>query len=425
MRLLLVGAFPYPHHQGSQVYFQEQAIALRQAGADVELLTYASQGPVGDDLDRWRALDGFLHHKAPAWTAPSGLRSGPSLGKPLADLGLAYAVNAAIASSIASNASYDCVMTHNIEASFVSALCRMTRSSAGPPVVYCIHTMMENELSSYSKWLKKKGITPGRPFSDRMSSRVKRVVDNLGGRLDRFAARSSDGWIALTHSSERVMKSASFSPGELIVPPIPDLRHRFFPIDAEDTCLRHKLVPNKYILYSGNLDAYQEIDQLKAAAQALEHRRTEPVQLPIVIASHDPDVLALKDHAAGLEVRHVETDHEMQGLISVARATITMRRAEGGFPIKLANSLAWGTAPIVFHGREWGLSHHQDAWVADPERPEESLAEAISCLSLDTSLARQLGIGARRRFEKAHAPRVVAARTLALIEEVRLRWAEG
>ena len=84
MRLLLVGAFPYPHHQGSQVYFQEQAIALRAAGADVELLTYASQGPVGDDLDRWRALDGFLHHKAPAWTAPSGLRSGPSLGKPLA-----------------------------------------------------------------------------------------------------------------------------------------------------------------------------------------------------------------------------------------------------------------------------------------------------------------------------------------------------
>ena len=33
MRLLLVGAFPYPHHQGSQVYFQEQAIALRSAGA--------------------------------------------------------------------------------------------------------------------------------------------------------------------------------------------------------------------------------------------------------------------------------------------------------------------------------------------------------------------------------------------------------
>lgn len=420
MRLLLVGAFPYPHYQGSQVYFQEQAIALRAAGADVELLTYASRGPVGGDLDRWRALDGFLHHKAPAWTAPSGRRSGPSLGKPMADLGLAYALNDAIASSIYDNALFDCIMTHNIEAALVSALCGMTRSSSGPPVVYCVHTMMENELSSYSKWLKKKSITPGSRFPDRMSSRVKRVIDTLGGGLDRFAARSSDGWIALTHSSECVMKSASSSPGELIAPPIPDLRHRLFPIDAEDTCLRHKLVPDHYILYSGNLDAYQELDQLKAAVQSLEHARTDLMLLPIVIASHDPDVLALKDHAAGLEVRHVETDHEMQGLISAARATITMRRAEGGFPIKLANSLACGTAPIVFHGLEWGLSHNQDAWVADPERPEESLAEAIISLSRNVSLARQLGIGARRRYETAHAPRVVAERTLALIEEVLL-----
>ncbi len=74
MRLLLVGAFPYPHHQGSQVYFQEQAIALRAAGADVELLTYASRGPVGDDLDRWRALDGLPASQGPCldsaeWTA--------------------------------------------------------------------------------------------------------------------------------------------------------------------------------------------------------------------------------------------------------------------------------------------------------------------------------------------------------------------
>ena len=58
MRLLLVGAFPYPHHQGSQVYFQEQAIALRSAGAQVELLTYgrADEG-APEDPERWRALD--------------------------------------------------------------------------------------------------------------------------------------------------------------------------------------------------------------------------------------------------------------------------------------------------------------------------------------------------------------------------------
>jgi glycosyltransferase involved in cell wall biosynthesis len=86
MRLLLVGAFPYPHHQGSQIYFREQARALRNAGAEVELLTYASGlGPMEADSES----DGFLHHTPPAWTAPRRLNSGPAWGKPLADIALA------------------------------------------------------------------------------------------------------------------------------------------------------------------------------------------------------------------------------------------------------------------------------------------------------------------------------------------------
>ena len=98
MRLLLVGAFPYPHHQGSQVYFQEQAVALRRAGTEVELLTYASAGPRRQEPDRWRALDGFVHRSTPAWSAPRGLASGPSWEKLPADLGMAIALYDAVAS---------------------------------------------------------------------------------------------------------------------------------------------------------------------------------------------------------------------------------------------------------------------------------------------------------------------------------------
>ena len=420
MRLLLVGAFPYPHRQGSQVYFQEQAIALRAAGAEVELLTYASHGPASDDPDDWRAVDGFVHRKAPSWTAPSGIRSGPSFGKPLADLGLAYALNDAIASSIRKSASFDCVLTHNLEAALVSKICQMTQGSSCPPVVYCVHTLMENELSAYFKCLKVLDNFHTKSFRDRIALRVKRVIDAAGGRLDRLAAQSCDGWIALTQSAKCVMKSASSAQGALIPPPIPDPRHRLAPIDPESICLRHDLIPGHFILYSGNLDAYQELDQLAAAAMLVERDRADRMALPIVVASHDPNVLSLGNDLNAVETRHVETDREMQGLIAGARATITMRRAEGGFPIKLANSLAWGTAPIVFHGAEWGLSHERNAWVAAPGRPDEALAEAILVLSQEPGLAARLGEGARQQYEMAHRPELAAERTLALIDGVRL-----
>ena len=133
MRLLLVGAFPYPHHQGSQVYLQEQAIALRAAGAEVDLLTYPVAAPIGDDPERWRALDGFRHLTPPAWTARVPLRSGPSRGKPLADLGLAMTLRHAVASSSAGDDAYDAILTHHVEATLaaVHGLPRRAR----PPIV--------------------------------------------------------------------------------------------------------------------------------------------------------------------------------------------------------------------------------------------------------------------------------------------------
>ncbi len=115
MRLLLVGAFAYPHALGSQIYFQEQAIALRAAGAEVQLLTYGPPRPSEDeralphagDPDRWRALDGFDHIALPAWAAPSSRRAGPNLGKPFADLCLATALRRRLRASSSTKSAVD------------------------------------------------------------------------------------------------------------------------------------------------------------------------------------------------------------------------------------------------------------------------------------------------------------------------------
>lgn len=253
LRILLVGAFVYPHHQGSQIYFQEQAIALRSAGAQVDLLTYGPGGrrnprstsspesvdDLGDrpDPDRWRALDGFHHVTIPRWAAPGSSRSGPRLDKPLADLALASAIRRRIgcafeaeqdrgpsrsmthpakgaSSRIAATLSrsrdpgvpqpYDAILAHHVEATGAALLARSGRPHRRPAVVYCAHTVLEEELPTYWKRAMRRWLAP--------SGRV----------IDRALARHADGWIALTERSERVMRASSERPGRRIPPPVPD-----------------------------------------------------------------------------------------------------------------------------------------------------------------------------------------------------------
>ena len=112
------------------------------------------------------------------------------------------------------------------------------------------------------------------------------------------------------------------------------------------------------------------------------------------------------------------SDYEMQALIAGARASLIMRRAAGGFPIKLANSLAAGTAPIVFLGSEWGLRDGVNARVVELDNPVESLAVAMAQLGGDGDLAERLGAGARAHYLREHLPSVVADRTEALLRSV-------
>jgi len=408
MRLLLVGAFPYPLGQGSQVYFQEQAQALRASGARVEMLTYASGRP--EPVAR-RALEGFTHHTPPAWTAPSELRSGPAWGKPLADLALAKTLRHAVASRSSPDA-FDAVLTHNAEAC-VTALLGLQGSRI--PNVYCVHTLLGQELSAYLKPLKNKGKFK---FS-RDSPGFGQLLDRGGRSLDRQLARRVDGWIALTHSAFRVMRQHSSAPGGLIAPPIPDPESDPERLDPATIARRHGLEPDRFFLYSGNLDGYQELAVLGAAAERLRREAPEFASPPVlVLASHDPAGAAVAGAMAGVEFRHIAGAAEMQALLAAARASLLMRRAQGGYPIKLANAHAAGTPTIAFREREWGLHDGKDCLIASLERPVSSLAAAITRLALDDALAARLRVGARALYRARHRPQQAAADTLDLLEAV-------
>ena len=439
MRLLLVGAFAYPHTQGSQVYFQEQAIALRAAGAEIELLTYGDATPTPDSADpeRWRALDGFSHTAIPRWAAPTTRRSGPNRAKLLADLSLISRLRRLVAAG----ADYDAILCHNAEAA-LAALHGLPRQH--PPIVYCAHTLLEQELPTYGV----PSLTRARSAGASRFSRSALAL--LGSSLDRSIARRADAWIALTRTAERVLRSASSAPGHRIAPPLPDPMTRAGR-DGEEPLVRQLgLEPSRFFLYSGNLDPYQDLEVL---AQVAELRRTRPTgpsgcgepPLSIVVATHDervapgslsepsqtrrPPALAGAGASAALRIVRVRLGQEMRALFAAARATIVPRRALGGFPIKLVNSLAAGTPVVAYHGPEWELIDGHDSLICDPDRPVESLLHALERLEAEPGLARQLGAGARASYCERHRPEAVAEETLdligSLVERGRRRGSMG
>ncbi|MFO0691166.1 MAG: glycosyltransferase [Myxococcota bacterium] len=471
MRLLLVGAFPFPPEQGSQVYFQEQALALRAAGAHVHLLTY---GPGRPEL-------GLPQTTLPAWAVPRSRRSGPSLGKPLADLVLAARLRRRVASgptaasraadsaetasasgrasgsaswdasenasgtaskrasSAASSTGFDAILAHHAEAA-LAALHALPRSR--PPIVYCAHTLLGEELPLYFQ-------SPRDQLVDREPGASGRALAWLGGGLDRWIARRADGWVALTQTAERVMRASSGAPGRRIGPPVADPDGgRALPDDAA-LLAAHALERRGFFLYCGNLDPYQDLPLLEQVARARAaagspERRTEARgdrvrSLPLVVATHalrgaatDPpgsrpvaDARALAQVGrlaqAGVRVVPIGSAAEARALFAGARATIVPRRSLGGFPIKLVNSLAAGTPVVAYHGEEWGLVDGHEALVADLDDPVASLAAALTRLERDPALAERLGQGARAHYGSEHRPALVAAATLELIRAVAAR----
>ena len=447
MRLLLVGAFPYPHFQGSQVYFQEQAIALRHAGVEVSLLTYAYRASKRISAERkvegsktaeyWRALDGFEHRISPAWTSPASLRSGPSWAKPLGDLGLVMTLRDAVA-SCGSRDAYDAILTHNAEATLVAIHGLPSRR---PPLLYCLHTLLGNELSAYLRGPKRQGILGSGSIAALGATRAAaRSLDRMGDGIDRWIAKRVDGWLSLTQSSERVMRQFSHAPGALVPPPLPDPELAPEPLNPAQVARRHGLEPGHFFLYSGNLDGYQELDILEEAAVELAGRSDSPPR--IFIATHDAtryvsDITrrdsnrqqgesdppggrapGRAESMPGVEIHQVESASEMRALMSAARASLVMRRARGGFPIKLVNSLAIGTPVIAFHEGEWGLTHERNCLICAPDRPALALADAIERLANDDGLAKRLAAGARALYLERHLPEHVATETLALLREI-------
>ncbi len=381
-RIAVLGAFPFPYPQGSQVFVADQARALAEAGAQPVLFSY------GRGLgERPRDIECV---PAPARLSPRAMRSGPNWGKPVADLALLASWRRAARRARRRDQAFDLVLAHNAEAASIALL---SRRSTRTPVIYVAHTLLGHELSAY------------------LPERHAGEANRAGRLIDRALARRVDGIIVLSEEAREALAPHARGPVAQIPPgfspePKPE------PGSVMRSCTRHGLIPGRYALYSGNLDRYQDLELLAHAGNLLP--RSAP---PLVIATHDDragDEAAtqLPDHGGRLRRVVVQDFNEMRRLLYGALCLVAPRRRVGGFPIKLLNYMETGRPIVAFDGRAPGLRHDESAWLVDEARGAHGLAQGLARLEADPAQAKRLGSAARRRLETHHPWPGVAAATL-------------
>jgi phosphatidylinositol alpha-mannosyltransferase len=321
--------------------------------------------------------EGLRVLRAPRALSPRSARAGPRARKPLADAALCGLLVAA-----ARRERLDALLAHNAEAACL-ALC--ARPLARVPVVYVVHTLVEEELPSYAP------------------RRLGGALRSLGRRLDLGLARRADAVLAL--SSGAAARLAAAPPRRLaVIPPGCDPAPPPAPAEIARACARHGLTAGGFALYTGNLDAYQELATLDAAAGLLP-------ELPVVAATQAAEPHRFRH----LRVARVADAAETRALLQAAAVAVAPRGPHGGFPIKLLNYMEAARAIVVRAGVVDSLRHGESAWLLPPDAGPAAFAAALAALARDPARAAALGAGARAALQREHGWPELARRTLELV----------
>jgi hypothetical protein len=303
LKVLQVGAFPFPSPQGSQVLLGGTARALASLGHEVRVACY--HHGVGDDR-------GLTVHRAPCVPGYTRTRSGPDLVKPGLDLLLAQTVRRVVEAHVV-----DVVHAHNHEALLACAL-GLAGLSRRPALVYGEHTLLAEELATYF-------------------SVGARAWSLLGRGLDATLPLSADGAVALSTRGAVGLGARLRGPVEVIPPGID-------PADFEGVQPR-RAGPEKWLVFAGTPDRFQDAEVLVPAIRGLRGWRLllvgagwEP------IAALNPDVV----HVAG-------GWFEVRDWIAGADVAALPRRVCAGFPLKLLNYAALGLRTVVSAGSARGV----------------------------------------------------------------------
>jgi glycosyltransferase involved in cell wall biosynthesis len=329
----------------------------------VRLLAYPSglgQLPEDMDVHRIRALPGLTQ------TEP-----GPSWHKPFLDLLLAAALLRMVRQW-----EPDLMHAHNFEGLLVA---QYVRRCTGVPVIYHVHNAMGLELHTYFR------------------SRLGRWVGGVVGRwVDAHLTHRASYCILLNEAAVGYFRQWSVERWRVVPPGID-----FEPGDA--LLARRHLGGGPLVLYSGNLDRYQDLDLLLRAFRLV--LVSCPEARLVFSTNSQPGPLQARARALGLGPQTVFTFapdfRTARDLLAAADVAVCPRTVCLGFPIKLLNYMAAGRAIVASAGSACGLHHLDNGWVVD-DGDVEAMGAAIAELLHDQALARRLGERARETAENEY-----------------------
>ncbi|MCH7959924.1 MAG: glycosyltransferase family 4 protein [Candidatus Hydrogenedentes bacterium] len=364
-RIAVVGACPFPVPQGSQVYLHETARALQGQGHPVDLVTYGyGQGDYDGDLPLHRAANFFGSRRT---------RSGPSLAKPFLDAALVSTLRRVVRAR-----AIDVVDAHNYEGLAVALAAGLR------PVVYHVHNAMADELPYYT--------------------RAKRAAAGFGRWLDRSLPRKADCVVAPHAVLAGYLVDCGCDARRVhVVPPPMDL-------NGFEPCTERVATPS--VLYTGNLDAYQNLPFLIGM---MDEVRRYVRDARLTIATHsEMDSTSYPEYVDRV---HLSDRASLCDLLRQDAVFVCPRVSWSGYPIKVLNAMAAAQAIVCCESAAHALTHEVDGMVV-PDDDIEAFAEAVTGLLRDETARSALGRKAQETLVKVHDPAKVGASLSELFERV-------
>lgn len=367
-RVALVAACPFPTLQGSQLLIRRLASGLRRRGHEVVVVTYA------EGLEQ--ALADLPVRRIPRIPGCRALGSGPRAAKVVLDAALLARLVGVI-----ERERIEVVHAHNYEAALMGLAARRL---TGVPVIYHSHNALAEELPTY--------------FRGRVARRLAAAV---GAVVDREVPRRADHCIAICRELVGFLRARGVDETAIEVI-APGGSPEEFPACslAEVAAIRTRFGfgERPVLLYTGNLDGYQNLELLLASIRIV--RRTVGDAL-LVLATHaTPRALPPLLRALPPGVRLVTAGDfaTVRDLLQVADVALCPRREWSGFPMKLLNYMAAGKAVVVSAGSAKAVRHGVNGCVVR-DAGADAYASAILELLADPTERRRLGAAARRTVE--------------------------
>lgn len=344
-RIAMVGACPYPVPQGSQVLLGNTSMALQAAGHEVHLVVYGyGVGAAPPELNVHRCLRIPFARR---------IAAGPSFGKPLQDLALVATLRRVVREN-----QIDIVHAHNYEG-LLAALAARVR-----PIVYHAHNAMADELPHFF---------PG--------------TRGVGRWLDLTFPRRANHVIAPHATLADYLVDCGCDPVAVTVIPPPLDVGLFTPQPVGDT------VPP--VLYTGNLDAYQN---LRGLLRIMDFVRARVPGARLIVAT---SARIRPSDMPGAELFATPDFGTLRAALAQDVVVACPRVSWSGYPIKVLNAMAGGRPVVAYQSAGYPIASGFNG-ITIRDNDEAAFADALARLLTDSAARLRLGANARATIAAQH-----------------------